>query len=282
MQGISRGFVSSSGIASLATSAAASLRTAIAMQVAREALGAIAANKQPTVNYTNDSTTPVRNMALVAIKASLALATKTTHCDTIIEATTAGVAGDLLTIAFAADGAGAGSITRVGTNFTFHFADGVTTVTNFQTAVAALAGADDLIGVKTNGTGANVLTAAADVFAATALDNGADGVGGWIANGAVSAVQYAPVYVDASVNDVSIISINTDGATWLGSPVVIANPNWTAHDVYLVSQSTTEPTLKKRLYLRNDTSVKIPPGHAVALINDGNGWFQINERDIAP
>jgi hypothetical protein len=95
--------------------------------------------------------------------------------NTIVEAHTAGVAGDSITIASVEDGTGAGAVTRVGTAFTVHFKDGVTTVAQIEALIAALAGADDLIAVKTPGTTQIYkLLAADDQFAATALAGGID------------------------------------------------------------------------------------------------------------
>lgn len=108
-------------------------------------------------------------------KASLALDPVTGDIDTVIEATTEGAGGNAITIAFVADGAGAGSFTRSGTALTFHYDDGVTTVTDFEAAIAALTGDDDIIGVKTAGTGAHTFDDPADTLAATALAGGVNG-----------------------------------------------------------------------------------------------------------
>jgi hypothetical protein len=110
-------------------------------------------------------------------KAELALDGVTTgNMDTVIEATTAGTAGNSLTIALvhSAGAANGGTLTRVGNAFTFTYKGGTTTVANFETAVTALAGADDLIAVKTTGTGADILSATLDLLAATALAGGID------------------------------------------------------------------------------------------------------------
>lgn len=91
--------------------------------------------------------------------------------DTVIEAHTAGVDGNEITVALVADGSGSVSITRSGNAVTIHFIAATSTVTNVQTAIAALSGADDIIDVKTAGTGATVL-ASGDAFAATSLASG--------------------------------------------------------------------------------------------------------------
>ncbi len=106
-----------------------------------------------------------------AAKADLALATLAAgRLNTVIRAKTAGTAGNSITIAAVADGAGVGSLTLVGTAYTFHFANGVTTVTNFQTLITASA----LLEVETTGTGATVLASATDTFTAHALAGGID------------------------------------------------------------------------------------------------------------
>jgi hypothetical protein len=110
-------------------------------------------------------------------KASLALDPLTGgNMDTVIEATTGGTAGNSLTIALvhSAGAANGGTLTRIGNAFTFTYKGGTTTVANFETAVTALAGADDLIAVKTGGTGADVLSATLDLLSATALAGGLD------------------------------------------------------------------------------------------------------------
>lgn len=110
-------------------------------------------------------------------KASLDLDTVTTGTmDTEIEATTGGTAGNSITIALthSAGAANEGTLARVGNAFTFTYKGGTTTVANFETAVAALAGADDLIGVKVGGTGGNILHTTNDVLAATPLAGGLD------------------------------------------------------------------------------------------------------------
>lgn len=108
---------------------------------------------------------------VAGVHASLDLATKTTHCDTVIEDVVAGVPGNSITIAFVADGQGAGTLDESSfPAIVFHFADGVTTVANFEAKVALAS----RIRVKTPGTPAHVLTLAADVFAAANLTGGTD------------------------------------------------------------------------------------------------------------
>ncbi len=94
-------------------------------------------------------------------------AAMTTNIDTVIRSV--GPGGTGITIATVADGTGAGSFTRVGSALTFHYETLVTTVADFEAAVAALEGDDALIEVKTTGTAADVLTAPGDTAGATAL-----------------------------------------------------------------------------------------------------------------
>lgn len=117
----------------------------------------------------------------VAVKASLDLATKTTHCNTVIEALVAGEGGDLFTMAFvqSAGAPNVGALTNVGKAYTFTFKNGVTTVANFESAIAASINLD----VKTPGTGATLLATTVDEFTATALAGGDDAEFGATAHG---------------------------------------------------------------------------------------------------
>ncbi len=94
--------------------------------------------------------------------------------NTVLQAHTPGVAGNIITVALVGDSAPAGGVTiaRTGTAFIIHYESGVSTVSDVETAVTALAGANDLIDVKTGGTGATVLTAPGDNHAATNLSAG--------------------------------------------------------------------------------------------------------------
>lgn len=113
-------------------------------------------------------------------QATLDMSGPSSGCDTVIGGigTSDGAAGNAVTIAFTADGSGAGSMTRAGTAFTYHYESGVSTVANFEAVVAALTGADALIEVVTAGTGATVLADPGDTFTATALTGGTDRLAG--------------------------------------------------------------------------------------------------------
>jgi hypothetical protein len=107
-------------------------------------------------------------------KASLAMAGPSTLCDTVIEAAVGGADGNDATIAFVADGTGAGTLDESGWPVVvFHYETLVTTVTNFESAIAGSTNLD----VKTGGTGANVLADPGDTFAATSLAGGLDSEG---------------------------------------------------------------------------------------------------------
>lgn len=102
--------------------------------------------------------------------ATLDLATKTTHCDTVIEDAAAGVGGNSTTIAFVpGDTLNQGHLDESSyPTCVFHYKTGVTTVTNFETAIAGSVH----LAVLTPGTGANILADPADTFTATNLAGG--------------------------------------------------------------------------------------------------------------
>lgn len=81
----------------------------------------------------------------------------TQNVDTWVLARLSGTAGNAQTLEFVADGTGAGSFTD-GLAAVFHFESGVTTVANFETAIAA----SEYLAVFIAGTGANVFTGGGD------------------------------------------------------------------------------------------------------------------------
>jgi len=93
----------------------------------------------------------------VSVRASLDLDGVTVNLDTIIETLAPNDDSVTITTVHSAGAPNAGSLTRVGNAFTFTYKGGTTTVANFEAAVAALTGDDQLIGVKTAGTGGNIL-----------------------------------------------------------------------------------------------------------------------------
>lgn len=102
--------------------------------------------------------------------AKLDLAPLTANIETVIRAADAGANGNTFRLALVADGSGAGSFTNSGTDYTFHFQSGVTTVANWE---AAVAGSGAFAVYAGDGTGGNL--AAGDAFALTALTGGLDG-----------------------------------------------------------------------------------------------------------
>lgn len=105
---------------------------------------------------------------IVGLKASLDLNPLTTNCETVVEAVARGAVGNTYSLQFVADGLGVGSLT-VGDSFdfVFHYQSGVTTVANFQAAVAANA----YIAVKTSDA-SGTLTAPGDTFPKTFFSGG--------------------------------------------------------------------------------------------------------------
>jgi len=110
----------------------------------------------------------------VAVKASLDLATTgDASLNTVIRASTAGVAGNLITVSLTGDlVAGTVSIDVSGTTaVAIRYFAGTATIADLESAIGSLAGADDIIEVATAGTPATVLGAGA-AFAATLLTGG--------------------------------------------------------------------------------------------------------------
>lgn len=148
-----------------------------------------------------------------AVKASLDMATKTTHINTVIQAKVAGTAGNSFTITSTADGAGVGSLTLSGSDYTFHYATGVTTVANFETLITASANLE----VKTPGTGATLIVAVVDAFSSTALAGGAAAVKAefalaGIGSGALDTVVRAAT-AGAAGNAITIVVIGDSTTT---------------------------------------------------------------------
>lgn len=123
---------------------------------------------------------PHATRLLAEATAELDLSDVTVRVDTVIQAAESGEDGNDITIAFVADGAGAGTLNEGAFPvLVFHYQSGVTTVANFETAVDASTNLE----VKTAGTAANVITATGDTFSATGLAGGVtetvyDGVNG--------------------------------------------------------------------------------------------------------
>lgn len=118
-----------------------------------------------------DDDSQARVTATAGVKASRDLNPLTTNCETVIRARAAGFGGNAISIQFVADGAGVGSLTQNGYALTFHYQTGVTTVANFETAVAA----SPLIEVQTVD-GVGTLASPGDTFGQTFLTGGTDQV----------------------------------------------------------------------------------------------------------
>lgn len=129
--------------------------------------------------------------------------------DTVIEAHTAGTAGNNIRVGLVGDSATTVSITQetVGTTiFVYiHYKPGTSTVSNVETAITALSGANDTIDVKTGGTGATVLAAGDDEFIPTALATGTDASG-------ETAAQAMTAIVDADPDFYGVLYYSRDAA----------------------------------------------------------------------
>jgi hypothetical protein len=120
-----------------------------------------------------------RNNTNAGVRSFLDLGTLAAgNLDTVVERGVQGIAGDSWTIAATGDSAPAAGVTiDVDTTLEtvlIHYESAVSTVLDVETAIAALAGDDDVIEVLTAGTPGTVLTAPGDNFAATALAGGID------------------------------------------------------------------------------------------------------------
>lgn len=150
------------------------------------------------------------------------------HVDCIFRAREPGVDGNSITIAFSGGGGSAtGDWVAVGTDLTYTFQSGVTTLQNMIERMRTDAGANTLIDIEdkalTLGTVAGVLTTADDAFAATALSGG----GGSFEAGVMVGTSAALV-TDVTINDNQIYGC-TEEILFQGPvtpyPVVMGNNN---------------------------------------------------------
>jgi hypothetical protein len=157
------------------------------------------------------------SFTLTSVKASLALATLgDAALNTVIEATFAGDQGNRFTFAAVGDKvSAAATLLRSGNAFTLHFEPGVTDVTAVEALITGLAGVDDLIAVKTGGTGATKL-AAGTAFAATALAGGVattkKGMGFTVTHASDAAGVYDILFTN-KYSDLVTVSANLQLAT---------------------------------------------------------------------
>lgn len=142
---------------------------------------------------------------------SLTAGSLTTHIDSVIKAVDNDVA---VTIQGVADGPSGGKLDETGyPAIVFHFEDGVTTVTEFETLVTD---SHHLI-LVTPGTGANVLTAGGDVFVATALATGTINSNTDIAVVDVSNMTNISMFVNQLVDSGTctlVLEKTIDGVNW--------------------------------------------------------------------
>lgn len=137
-----------------ASEAAADVSSVIDATAALEVAAAFAQSPPPSsvmVAYYDDVTG--------AVAAGKAFGSATGPFDTVIEAHTGGTAGNSYHIALIPDSAFAVTIEIDGYSIYIHYQPAVSTITNVETAIAALSGASDVIDVKTGGTGATILAA---------------------------------------------------------------------------------------------------------------------------
>lgn len=114
----------------------------------------------------------IRAFRQVGVKSTLNCATISTHVNTVVRSRVGSRDGNSVSLALLNDGAGAGSVTLAGNTVTFHYQTGVTTVANFETAIAA--STQHLIEIGTIGTPANIFVHPADTHVATLLTGGLD------------------------------------------------------------------------------------------------------------
>lgn len=105
------------------------------------------------------------------MKASLDLGTVTTHVDTVIRAKVPGKGGDNISIALTKRLSGSGvTYSESGNAITVLYEDGVSTVANFETALAS----STLIEIESAGTPGNIFSDPSDTITATHLATGED------------------------------------------------------------------------------------------------------------
>jgi hypothetical protein len=125
-------------------------------------------------------------------KAELDLGTKAAgNLDTVVEATADGSQGNDITVQATGDGAPASGvvINVTGNVVVIHYESTVSTVADVEAAIAALSGTSDIIAVKTAGTGATILNAGTDNFAASNLAGGTTSVTKVATAGTVSLIN---------------------------------------------------------------------------------------------
>ena len=153
--------------------------------------------------------------------------------DSVLEAHTAGIGGNDWKVIMVGDsGTGAGVTVNVNTGtktMTVHYESGVSTVADVDAAITALSGGNDVIDVKTAGTGATVLTAPDDNLGVTNLENGFTGGVTTTVSGSLLTVHYqtgvstvtqveAAIAALAGAEDLIDVKTGGTGATILTAP----------------------------------------------------------------
>lgn len=185
---------------------------------------------------------------VASIQSFLDLGAETVNCDTVVRNAVAGVVGDDTILSFVADGAGAGTLDEGAFPvLVFHYQTGVTTVTNFETAVTGGARLE----VQTPGTGANLLVVVDDAFPATNLAGGRNQVDLFTATAHVIPDE-ATVRIEAQpagVIPTGLLGATTYYAIVGGDPdtfeLATSQPNAAANTEINI---TSEGTLPLRLY----------------------------------
>lgn len=105
--------------------------------------------------------------AIVGVQATLDLNPLTANCETVVRAKRRGAPGNLVSLQFINDGTTTGQLIEEDNRAVFHYASGVTTVANFESAVAS----SELLEVQTVD-GVGTLTHPGDTFGQTNLSGG--------------------------------------------------------------------------------------------------------------
>ena len=207
------------------------------------------------------------------VKASFGGAAWAGGYDAVLEAHTGGVAGNDWKVVMVGDsGVGAGVTVNVnaGTKtVTIHYESGVSTVADVNTAITALAGADDVVDVKTAGTGATVLTSPNDNVGVTNLEGGVDGAGVIASvSGSLLTVHYqsgvstvaqveAAIAALAGADDVIDVKTAGTGATVLTAPADnITAAAFAGGSDAITAEAPTIPSNDAIRFASSDTAAK--------------------------
>ena len=231
-----------------------------------------------------DEVTITVNSPIAAAKAELDLNVASSGAiTTVLEAVSGGTAGNSIELLFTASGVGAGTLSAVGSSYIFQYDSGVTTVADFESAVASFPSC--LFQVKTIGA-PGVLTSPSATFGFVFFTGGTDGDYFSIGN--------ANLYAG---NEWSIGLNNTQSAANLAAAInaaTITNGDVTAtangNVITLVQAESAELALS----VGNSTSPTPTPGASTrlqlsansvgpgSLVADGiSGWLEYVITDAA-